>query len=99
MATTTLHDAMDEMLSSGTGVVPAVDDRGGYLGVVRLDQVLDALEGIHVTAVAEQEDPAPVQTLAEITGELDSRELQAAQELRDREREADEAADGEAEDA
>jgi osmoprotectant transport system ATP-binding protein len=86
MGTTTLHDAMDEMLSSGTGVVPAVDDRGAYLGTVRLDQVTDALDEIHVTAVAEQEDSAPVQTLAEITGELDSRELQSAQEILDRER-------------
>jgi osmoprotectant transport system ATP-binding protein len=101
MATTTLHDAMDEMLSSGTGVVPAVDDRGGYVGVVRLDQVLEALEGVHVTSVAEQEDSTPVQTLAEITGELDSRELQAAQELLDRERDAREGtdADEEAEEA
>ncbi len=88
MATTTLHDAMDEMLSSGTGVVPAVDDRGAYIGAVRLEQVTDALEDIHVTAVAEQEDATPVQTLAEITGELDSRELQAAQQVLDEERAA-----------
>jgi osmoprotectant transport system ATP-binding protein len=79
MATTTLHDAMDEMLSSGTGVVPAVDDRGAYIGVVRLDQVTDALEAIHTRPVAEQADATPVQTLAEITGEIDRREIEAEQ--------------------
>jgi osmoprotectant transport system ATP-binding protein len=80
MATTTLHDAMDEMLSSGTGVVPAVDDRGAYVGVVRLDQVTAALEAIHTRPVAEQADAAPVQTLAEITGEIDRRDIEAEQE-------------------
>jgi osmoprotectant transport system ATP-binding protein len=77
MATTTLHDAMDEMLSSGTGVVPAVDDRGAYLGAVRLDQVTAALEETHHTPVATQADAAPVRTLAEITGEIDRRDLEA----------------------
>ncbi|CAB4958151.1 unannotated protein [freshwater metagenome] len=83
MATTTLHDAMDEMLSSGTGVVPAVDDRGAYLGTVRLDQVTAALEQIHHRTQAEQDDAAPVRTVAEITGEIDGREVAAAQERRD----------------
>jgi osmoprotectant transport system ATP-binding protein len=80
MATTTLHDAMDEMLSSGTGVVPAVDDRGAYVGVVRLDQVTQALEETHHRTVADQADAAPVRTLAEITGEIDRRDLEAEQE-------------------
>jgi osmoprotectant transport system ATP-binding protein len=80
MATTTLHDAMDEMLSSGTGVVPAVDDRGAYIGAVRLDQVTAALEAIHTRSSAEQADAAPVQTLAEITGEIDRRDLDAERE-------------------
>ncbi|MEV4422581.1 ABC transporter ATP-binding protein, partial [Patulibacter sp. NPDC049589] len=79
-ATTTLHDAMDEMLSSGTGVVPAVDDRGAYLGTVRLDQVTAALEQIHHRTQAEQDDAAPVRTVAEITGEIDGREIAAEQE-------------------
>jgi osmoprotectant transport system ATP-binding protein len=79
-ATTTLHDAMDEMLSSGTGVVPAVDDSGAYLGTVRLDQVTAALEQIHHRTQAEQADAAPVRTVAEITGEIDRRELDAEQE-------------------
>jgi osmoprotectant transport system ATP-binding protein len=83
METTTLHDAMDEMLASGTGVVPAVDDRGAYIGAVRLDQVTAALEETHVTPVAEQEDAAPVQTLAEITGEIDRREIEAERERQD----------------
>jgi len=77
MATTTLHDAMDEMLSSGTGVVPAVDDRGAYLGAVRLSQVTDALEETHHRVVADQPDAAPVRTLAEITGEIDRRDIEA----------------------
>jgi osmoprotectant transport system ATP-binding protein len=83
MATTTLHDAMDEMLSSGTGVVPAVDDRGAYVGVVRLDQVTSALEATHATPVADQADAAPVRTLAEITGEIDRRDLEAEQARQD----------------
>ncbi|CAB4907093.1 unannotated protein [freshwater metagenome] len=77
MATTTLHDAMDEMLSSGTGVVPAVDDRGAYVGTVRLSQVTDALEETHHRVVADQSDAAPVRTLAEITGEIDRRDIEA----------------------
>ena len=88
MATTTLHDAMDEMLSSGTGVVPAVDDRGAYIGAVRLDQVTDALEETHVRPVAEQPDAAPVRTVAEITGEIDGREIRAALERQEAERRA-----------
>ena len=83
MATTTLHDAMDEMLSSGTGVVPAVDDRGSYIGAIRLDQVTAALEETHHKTVAEQADAAPVRTLAEITGEIDRRELEAEQQRQD----------------
>jgi osmoprotectant transport system ATP-binding protein len=83
MATTTLHDAMDEMLSSGTGVVPAVDDRGAYVGVVRLDQVTATLEETHVTRVAEQADAEPVRTLAEITGEIDRADLEAERERQD----------------
>jgi osmoprotectant transport system ATP-binding protein len=83
MATTTLHDAMDEMLSSGTGVVPAVDDRGAYVGVVRLDQVTSALEETHARPVADQADAAPVRTLAEITGEIDRRDVEAEQARQD----------------
>jgi osmoprotectant transport system ATP-binding protein len=79
-ATTTLHDAMDEMLASGTGVVPAVDDRGAYLGVVRLDQVTAALEQIHHRTQAEQDDAAPVRTVAEITGEIDLGDVDAERE-------------------
>ena len=91
MATTTLHDAMDEMLSSGTGVVPAVDDRGAYVGAVRLDQVTQALEETHHRTVADQSDAAPVRTLAEITGEIDRRDIEA-----ERERQAAARAEGDA---
>ncbi|MCK9249875.1 MAG: betaine/proline/choline family ABC transporter ATP-binding protein [Solirubrobacteraceae bacterium] len=88
-ATTTLHDAMDEMLSSGTGIVPAVDDGGGFLGAVRLDQVTAALEETHVTPVAEQADAAPVRTVAEITGEIDRRDIEAEQARQDAERDVE----------
>ncbi|MDX8150639.1 ABC transporter ATP-binding protein [Patulibacter brassicae] len=77
-ATTTLHDAMNEMLAAGTGVVPVVDDQGVYVGAVRLKQVLAALEETHVTPVAEQSEAAPVRTIEEITGEIDGRAVQAA---------------------
>ncbi|WP_445974775.1 betaine/proline/choline family ABC transporter ATP-binding protein [Patulibacter defluvii] len=69
-ATTTLHDAMDEMLSSGVGVVPAVDDRGAFIGVVRLDQVIEALSETHVRPVADRPEATAVTTVAEITGEI-----------------------------
>ena len=77
-ATTTIHDAMNEMLAAGTGVVPVVDDQGVYAGAVRLKQVLAALEETHVTPVAEQSEAAPVRTIEEITGEIDGRAVQAA---------------------
>jgi len=42
----TLHDALDEMLTSNVGVATVVDERGSYQGVVDIDTVMTAVNAM-----------------------------------------------------
>ncbi len=42
----TLHDALDEMLTSNVGVATVVDERGAYQGVVDIDTVMTAVNAM-----------------------------------------------------
>jgi osmoprotectant transport system ATP-binding protein len=42
----TLHDALDEMLTSDGGVLPVVDRDGAFAGVVKLETIMAAVRSI-----------------------------------------------------
>ena len=60
----TLHDSLDEMLTSSVGVAIVVDDRGAYLGVVDIDTIMTAVNALRAetrerVAVSTWHAPAP----------------------------------------
>jgi osmoprotectant transport system ATP-binding protein len=42
----TLNDALDQMLTSSHGVVVVTGRRNSYQGVVRVETIMDAMEGL-----------------------------------------------------
>jgi osmoprotectant transport system ATP-binding protein len=65
----TLNDALDEMLTSSHGVVVVTGQRNRYEGVIRVETVMEAMEGLKSAAHAAERTKRVGQTVEQAAGE------------------------------